>query len=213
MNEARIAAIRAARGYTILPVKPGMMLEIHETITDGKNTRVWRFKGLVIKVVKPNHADGTFTVRGKSAWMTVEKIYPLSFPNFAKLVLLDQFRVRRAKLYYIRDKVGKDAKMKSLLTNEDKWVDLLQLAQEDLEKVVAQFEQDQKQFATSDASEENVADATQSTNAPADLLETEVDESATVEVANSSPEPTPWVETSDETDKAAENAPESSEEK
>ena len=154
MNEGRIAAVRAAKGYTILPVKSWMQLEIHEKITDWNNTRTWRFKGLVIKVTKPNHADGTFTVRGKAAGMTIEKIYPLSFPNFEKLVLLDQFKVRRAKLYYIRDKVGKDARMKSLLTNADKWVDLLQLAQEDLDKVIAQFNEDQKQFAWSDASVE-----------------------------------------------------------
>jgi large subunit ribosomal protein L19 len=120
MNEARIAAVRAAKGYPILPVKPGMQLEIHEKVTDGNNTRIWRFKGLVIKVVKPKHADGTFTVRGKSAGVTIEKIYPLSYPHFDSLILLDQFKARRAKLYYIRDKVGKDAKMTSLLTNADK---------------------------------------------------------------------------------------------
>jgi large subunit ribosomal protein L19 len=45
--------------------------------------------------------------------MTIEKIYPLSFPNFEKVILLDDYKIRRSKLYYIRDKVGKDARFKS----------------------------------------------------------------------------------------------------
>ena len=77
---------------------------------------------------KPNHVDGTFLIRGKAAGHTIEKIYPLSFVNFEKVLLVDSFRTRRARLYYIRDKVGKDAKMKSEATAEEKGVDLMALA-------------------------------------------------------------------------------------
>ena len=209
MNEGRIASIRAAKGYTILPVKPGMQLEIHEKITDWNNTRVWRFKGLVIKVTKPNHADGTFTIRGKSAWMTIEKIYPLSFPNFDKLVLLDQFKVRRAKLYYIRDKVWKDAKMKSLLTNADKWVDLLQLAQEDLEKVVAQFEHDQKQFAWDDWDADATSESVESSEgASVEANEaSDIDSSESIEPVSSDTEDTVEVANTTETEAESDTKP------
>lgn len=116
-----------------------MQLELHEHVGEENNKRIWRFKGLVIKVKKKNHADGTFTIRGKVAGNTIEKIYPLSFPNFAQVLLLDRYKIRRAKLYYIRDKVGKDARMNSLLTNADKGVDLLQLAKEEIDALHAAY--------------------------------------------------------------------------
>lgn len=104
------------------------MLELHEKVWQWSNERIWKFKWLVIKVKKPNHVDGTFLIRGKAAGHTIEKIYPLSFGKFEKVLLVDSFRTRRARLYYIRDKVGKDAKMKSEATAEEKGVDLVALA-------------------------------------------------------------------------------------
>ena len=89
--------------------------------------RIWKFRGLVIKVQHPNQPSGTFTIRGKVAGLTIEKIYPLSFPKFDKVLLMDEFKVRRAKLYYLRDKVGKGAKMKSISKAETRGLDLLTL--------------------------------------------------------------------------------------
>jgi len=128
MNVQRIRHITQSQGYHILPVKHGMQLEIHEEVGEGDNKRTWRFKGLVIKVKNPAHPSGTFTIRGKTSGHTIEKIYPLSFRKFQKVLLLDEFKTARAKLYYIRDKVGKDAKMKSLLTQDEKGIDLLEVA-------------------------------------------------------------------------------------
>lgn len=50
--------------------------------------------------------------------MTIEKIYPLSYTKFIKVILLDEYKVRKAKLYYLREKIGRDAKMKSIITSE-----------------------------------------------------------------------------------------------
>ncbi|NOZ44199.1 MAG: 50S ribosomal protein L19 [bacterium] len=88
----------------------------------------------MIKVRKPQHPDGTFTVRGAVARSTIEKIYPLSFDKFDKVLLLDEYKVRRSKLYYIREKVGKSAKMKSLLGQNKNVVDLFALAVAEAEK-------------------------------------------------------------------------------
>jgi len=55
----------------------------------------------------------------------VEKIYPLSFTKFKKVILLDAFKTRKSKLYYLRDKIGKDAKMKSKITSEQRDSDLM----------------------------------------------------------------------------------------
>lgn len=90
---------------------------------------------------RKNHAHGTFTIRGKAAGHTIEKIYPLSFPNFDKVLLTDLYKIRRAKLYYIREKVGKDARMTSMLTNAEKGVDLLHLAKEEIEALKLAYDE------------------------------------------------------------------------
>lgn len=118
MNFDRVKAVHAKNNVNMLDVKPGMFLEIHEKLGEAEANRVRRFKGLVIKVKNPNQADGTFTIRWMVSGNEVEKIYPLSFPKFDKVVLLDEYKVRKAKLYYIREKVGKAARMKSKITAE-----------------------------------------------------------------------------------------------
>lgn len=123
MNTERLKHFYDHNGAKILDIKSGMNIEIHEK--DAETNRIWRFKCLVIKVKKPKHADGTFTVRWTVAWVVVEKIYPLSFTNFDKVVLLDEYKTRRAKLYYIRDKVGKAARFRSKITPEHRDIDLL----------------------------------------------------------------------------------------
>ncbi|GHW02989.1 hypothetical protein AGMMS50249_7750 [candidate division SR1 bacterium] len=124
MNYERLTAVYAKQGAPVLPVKKGMQLEIHEKVGEGSTERVWRFKGLVIKVKKPNHPDGTFTIRGVASGVTIEKIYPLSFPKFEKVLLLDEFKARKSKLYYMRDKIGKDARLKSKITTDRRDADL-----------------------------------------------------------------------------------------
>ena len=122
----------------ILPVKPGMFLEIHEIVWEWDTKRIWKFKWLVIKVKNPNQPDGTFTIRGEAARMTIEKIYPLSFPNFDKVILLDDYKIRRSKLYYIREKIWKDARFKSIIESEKRWTDLLALVKKDQKAPVAE---------------------------------------------------------------------------
>ncbi len=135
MNFERLKKLYAKKQYPILPVKTGQSIEIHERVGTGDNARIWRFKWLVIKVKKPQHPDGTFTVRGNVARTTIEKIYPLSFDKFEKVLLLDEYKTRREKLYYIRDKVGKWAKMKSIKWQSKDPVDLFALAVAEAEKL------------------------------------------------------------------------------
>jgi hypothetical protein len=61
MNIERLKHFYDNNGAKIAEIKPGMNIEIHEK--DTETNRIWRFKCLVIKVKKPNHADGTFTAR------------------------------------------------------------------------------------------------------------------------------------------------------
>ncbi|MDR3169490.1 MAG: 50S ribosomal protein L19 [Candidatus Peribacteria bacterium] len=124
MNYKRLQAVYDTYGAPVLPVKPGMYLEIHEKVGEGSTERTRRFKGLVIKTKKENHPDGTFTIRGTASGITVEKIYPFSFGKFEKVLLLDEYKVRKSKLYYMRDKIGKDARLKSKITADRREKDL-----------------------------------------------------------------------------------------
>lgn len=118
MNFERLKKIFEQKKYNNLEIKPGQYLEINELIWEWSNKRNWKFKGLVLKVKRKGLSDGTFTVRWKSAWITLEKIYPISYSGFEKVTLLDEYKIRRAKLYYIREKVGKKARMKSIANAE-----------------------------------------------------------------------------------------------
>lgn len=136
MDFSRLQKVYQKFWWKKVDVKPGQFLEIHEEVGEEDNKRIWKFKGLVIKVWKPSHPDGTFTVRGISSGISVEKIYPFSFAGFSKVLLMDEFKVRRAKLYYLRDKVGKGARMKSILEAWMRGTDLLKADAPVVEEVV-----------------------------------------------------------------------------
>ena len=125
MNYQRLQSVYSKNGYPILPVRTGMFIEVHEKVWEGSTERIWKFRGLVIKTRKENHPDGTFTMRWTCSGVTVEKIYPFSFNKFEKVLLLDEYKVRKSKLYYMRDKIWKDARLKSIISSENRDSDLL----------------------------------------------------------------------------------------
>lgn len=118
MNTWLLSAYHASKQTSILSVKVWQQIEIHEKIGEWNNVRVWKFKGLVIKIKNPNQSVWSFTIRWTSSGMTIEKVYPLSYSKFVKVILLDEYKIRKSKLYYIREKIGKASKMKSLITSE-----------------------------------------------------------------------------------------------
>ena len=118
MNFGLIQAFAQKQQYITFPIKVGQQLEIHEYLGEGDNNRVWKFKCLVIAVHNPSHHDGSFTVIGETSGIKIEKVYPMSYRKFAKVILLDEFKVRKSKIYYIKDKVGKDARLKSLISKD-----------------------------------------------------------------------------------------------
>lgn len=89
----------------------GDVIRVHNKIKEGTRERIQLFEGTVIA----KHGGGiseTFTVRRISYGVGLEKTFPLHSPNVEKVDLVRAGKVRRAKLYYLRDKVGKDAKVK-----------------------------------------------------------------------------------------------------
>ena len=86
-------------------------VKVYVKIVEGEKERVQMFEGTVIA----RHGGGiseTFTVRRVSYGVGVEKTFPLHSPNVEKVVVFREAKVRRAKLYYLRDRVGKAAKVK-----------------------------------------------------------------------------------------------------
>jgi len=97
--------------------KIGDTVKVHFRIIEGKNERVQVYEGLVI-AMKNAQVGRTFTVRKNSYGVGVERIFPLHSPRVAKVEVVRQGKVRRAKLYYIRGKVGKAAKIKELIVRK-----------------------------------------------------------------------------------------------
>ena len=94
--------------------KVGDTVKVHFKIIEGKNERIQIYEGLVI-CFKNASSKKTFTVRKNSYGVGVERIFPLHSPRIAKVERVRPGKVRRAKLYYIRKKVGKSAKIKELI--------------------------------------------------------------------------------------------------
>ena len=99
---------------TNLPeIKPGQTVKVYQKIKEGGKERIQPFEGLVIAQKHGRGLDGTFTVRKIASGVGVERIYPLHSPAIDKIEVLKTAKVRRAKLYYMRERFGKRAKMQS----------------------------------------------------------------------------------------------------
>jgi large subunit ribosomal protein L19 len=90
---------------------PGDTLKVHVRVVEGNRERVQMFQGVVIRR-QGSGARETFTVRKVSFGVGVERTFPVHSPILAKIEVAVRGDVRRAKLYYLRDRVGKAAKIK-----------------------------------------------------------------------------------------------------
>ncbi len=92
----------------------GDTVRVHNKIVEGTRERIQLFEGTVI-AKKNGGISETFTVRRISYGVGVEKTFPLHSPRVEKVEVVRAGKVRRAKLYYLRDRVGKAAKVKELI--------------------------------------------------------------------------------------------------
>ncbi len=93
-----------------LGVRPGDTVRVHQKIIEKGKTRVQMFEGLVIAVKHGTEAGATFTVRATMSGVGVEKIFPLFAPFIEKIEIVRRSKVRRAKLYFIREKVAREVR-------------------------------------------------------------------------------------------------------
>ena len=92
-------------------IKPGDTVRVHVKVREGDKERIQVFEGMVIGMHRGG-ARATFTVRKVSFGQGVERIFPLHSPTIAKVEITRSAKVRRAKLYYLRELKGKAARMK-----------------------------------------------------------------------------------------------------
>ncbi|EEH63574.1 ribosomal protein L19 [Gleimia coleocanis DSM 15436] len=100
-----------------IPVfRAGDTVKVHVKVTEGNRSRIQVFQGIVIR----RHGEGvreTYTVRKVSFGVGVERTFPVHTPTVEKIEVVTRGRVRRAKLYYLRDRHGKAAKVRELREN------------------------------------------------------------------------------------------------
>ena len=102
---------RAALRDDLPAFGPGDTLKVHVRVVEGTRERVQVFQGVVIRR-KGSGIRETFTVRKVSFGVGVERTFPVHSPIIAKIEIVSRGDVRRAKLYYLRERVGKSAKVR-----------------------------------------------------------------------------------------------------
>ena len=108
-----------------LDIRPGDTVKVWQKIQEKGKTRLQAFEGLVLARKHGTEAGGTFTVRKVMDGVGVEKIFPLYTPMIDKIDLLRRSKVRRAKLYFVREKAAKEIRrqmrrMLAIEKNENK---------------------------------------------------------------------------------------------
>ena len=98
----------------VTPVKVGDTVRMHVKVKEGSRERIQVFEGTVI-AKKHGGISETFTVRRMSHGVGVERVFPVHSPNVDSVELIRKGRVRRSKLYYLRKRVGKAAKVKEAI--------------------------------------------------------------------------------------------------
>ena len=96
-----------------IPVfRSGDTINVGVRVIEGNKTRVQNFEGVVIAISSGGGMDKTFTIRKISNGVGVERIFPINSPNIDSIKVIKKGKVRRAKLYYLRDLKGKAARIK-----------------------------------------------------------------------------------------------------
>ncbi len=115
MNSEIIKEIEAAElKAEVAEFNVGDTVKVYNKIKEGNKERIQVFEGTVIKRQGGSNRE-TFTVRKTSNGVGVEKTWPLHSPNVEKIEVVRRGKVRRAKLFYLRDRVGQAAKVKEII--------------------------------------------------------------------------------------------------
>ena len=102
----------------VVDVRSGDTVKVHVKIKEGEKERTQTFEGLVISVKGENGVNQNITVRKIVSGVGVEKIFPIHSSTIEKIEVIKEAKVRRAKLYYMRERSGKSARLKETYLKE-----------------------------------------------------------------------------------------------
>lgn len=139
---------------------PGDTIRVHQLIQEGNKERVQVFEGVVLRR-NGGGIDETFTVRKVSYNVGVERIFPLHSPRISKIEVKQRGRVRRARLYYLRELSGKAARIQQARFNPEQFKREQEEAAMELAREVAEREAKEAAKAAADGTEETPAAATE----------------------------------------------------
>jgi large subunit ribosomal protein L19 len=150
-----IEAIQKGKRKKVPEVKTGYTVEVSQKVTEGAKERVQKFQGLVIKVSHGAGAEKTFTVRKIVEGIGVEKIFPFHSPNITKIHVVKKAKVRRQKLYYMRERFGKSARLSEKhVTDEERAAEEVKMEALYAEAVKAEEKRLKEESAAADEAQE-----------------------------------------------------------
>lgn len=109
----QIEALAAKQLRSLPPFRPGDTVKVHYRIREGEKERVQVFQGTVIRKSRGG-LGSTFAVRKRSGGVGVERIFPYNSPRIEQLEVVSRAKVRRSRLYFLRERQGKAARLKEL---------------------------------------------------------------------------------------------------
>ena len=180
-----------------LGIRAGDTVRVHQKIQDKGKTRIQIFEGLVLARKHGNEPGATFTVRKVASGVGVEKIFPLYSPVIDKIEIVRRAKVRRSKLYYIREKVNREIK------RQMRRMSMVSMATESETEAAARAETEAKAAEEAAAAEAKAAEE----------AEAQAQAAATEEAATDSETATTEETTADESETTDETPEESAVEK
>ncbi len=113
-EQIKQAAKISGQEKKIPEIKSGDLVRVHQKIKEGDKQRIQVFEGLVIAKKHGQGINATITVRRTASGVGVERIFPIHAPFVEKIEVVKRHKVRRAKLYYLRNKTAKEARLKEI---------------------------------------------------------------------------------------------------
>lgn len=112
MDKLRAFQSKHSAESKLKDLQVGWSVKVHQKIKEGDKTRTQAFEGTVIAKKHGAEVGGTITIRRVFDGVGVEKVFPIYLPSIEKVQVMKKPKVRRAKLYYLRDKTSREIKKK-----------------------------------------------------------------------------------------------------
>lgn len=137
-------------------IKTGYTVRVHQKIKEGSKERVQVFEGLVIKIGHGAGVEKNFTVRKVVQGYGVEKVFPIHSPLITKIEVKKMAKVRRSKLYYMRDRSGKSARLQEhQVTDKDREEEEVRMEAFIQEAVVAEEKKKAEEAKAAESGDQN----------------------------------------------------------